>query len=505
MNSGILKGMRVLDLSRMLSGPYATMLLADHGAEVIKVESLEGDSSRRSGPFERSDKKNSWSGYFISLNRNKKSVCLNLKHEDDIFFFKELVKHSDVLVENFRPGVMRRLGLSFENLLQINPKLVYASISGFGSEIFGESPYKNWPSYDVVAQAMGGLISLTGYDEKTPVKVGPGIADIFSGSLLSFGIMASILKSREIGKGQLVEVAMYDAIVSMCERAIYQYDFTKIIPNPEGNGHPLLAPFGIYKAKDGFVAIGIVEDPYWDILKKIINLNEVLDDLKFGTISLRAKNRSELNTLVNNWTSNFKKKELIKLLGGKIPFGPVNNAKEIFEDTHVSNRGMLLKIKKPLNNGETWKIAGNPIKFLGFDALCHPPPTLDEHKKKYSSFLKFDELAKTKPIFQPQKEDYKCTIILKGGTKKEQKFDAISFSWLVSEKTYLICNLKKTQSIFLTKDYYSSVNFYFSKVSTKKCVNEDQLSLLNSYLSNKKISKKNFIYLGDEILLAVDT
>ena len=178
---GILKGIRVLDLSRMLSGPYATMLLADHGAEVIKIESAEGDTSRRSGPFEKKDVKGDWSGYFISLNRNKKSISLNLKNRDDIVFLKKLIKKSDVLVENFRPGVMKRLGLSFDEVSKINPRIVYGSINGFGSEIFGESPYKNWPSYDVVAQAMGGLISLTGYNEETPLKVGPGIADIFSG------------------------------------------------------------------------------------------------------------------------------------------------------------------------------------------------------------------------------------------------------------------------------------------------------------------------------------
>ena len=269
--TGILQGVRVLDLSRMLSGPYATMLLADHGAEVIKIESSEGDTSRRSGPFNESDKKKEWSGYFVSLNRNKKSIYLNLKNEEDLIFLKKLIEKSDVLVENFRPGVMKRLGLSFDEVSKINSRIVYGSISGFGSEFFGESPYKNWPSYDVVAQAMGGLISLTGYDERTPLKVGPGIADIFSGSLLSFGLLASILKSRTSGQAQYVEVAMYDAIVSMCERAVYQYDFNKVIPKPEGNGHPLLAPFGIYNAKDGFVAIGIVEDTYWNVLKKIID------------------------------------------------------------------------------------------------------------------------------------------------------------------------------------------------------------------------------------------
>ena len=367
--TGILQGIRVLDLSRMLSGPYATMLLADHGAEVIKIESSEGDTSRRSGPFNESDKKKEWSGYFVSLNRNKKSINLNLKNEEDLIFLKKLIEKSDVLVENFRPGVMKRLGLSFDEVSKINSRIVYGSISGFGSEFFGESPYKNWPSYDVVAQAMGGLISLTGYDERTPLKVGPGIADIFSGSLLSFGLLASILKSRTSGQAQYVEVAMYDAIVSMCERAVYQYDFNKVIPKPEGNGHPLLAPFGIYNAKDGFVAIGIVEDTYWNVLKKIIDSEDLLNDLNYGTIALRAKNRNELNKQINLWTIKFSKNELVNLLGGKVPFGPVNNVKEIFEDTHVKERNMILEIAQPFKDGKNWKVAGNPVKFKGFPSL----------------------------------------------------------------------------------------------------------------------------------------
>ena len=323
--TGILQGVRVLDLSRMLSGPYATMLLADHGAEVIKIEGSEGDTSRRSGPFNESDKKKEWSGYFVSLNRNKKSINLNLKNEEDLIFLKKLIEKSDVLVENFRPGVMERLGLSFDEVSKINSRIVYGSISGFGSEFFGDSPYKNWPSYDVVAQAMGGLISLTGFDERTPLKVGPGIADIFSGSLLSFGLLASILKSRTSGQAQYVEVAMYDAIVSMCERAVYQYDLNKVIPKPEGNGHPLLAPFGIYNAKDGFVAIGIVEDIYWNVLKKIINCKALLNDSNYGTIALRAKNRNELNKQINLWTKKFSKKEL------------ANSVKSILSGTIISN------------------------------------------------------------------------------------------------------------------------------------------------------------------------
>ena len=504
LKAGILEGIRVLDLSRMLSGPYATMLLADHGAEVIKIESAEGDSSRRSGPFKEDDLKRNWSGYFISLNRNKKSISLNLKNGDDLAFFKKLIEKSDVLVENFRPGVMNRLGLSFDEVSKINPRIVYGSISGFGSDIFGESPYKNWPSYDVVAQAMGGLISLTGYDEENPLKVGPGIADIFSGSLLSFGLLASILKARDTGRAQFVEVAMYDAIISMCERAIYQYDFNNVIPKPEGNGHPLLAPFGIYKAKDGFIAIGIVEDSYWNILKKIIATDDILNDMKYGTISLRAQNRKELNDKINIWTERFSKKELVNLLGGKVPFGPVNNVREIFEDKHVRKRDMIFEIEQPSSKEKKWKVAGNPVKFQGFGSFNLTPPILGEHKKLYATNI--DSINSNNPrySFQPQQKDYRCKVTFSSKNNKVLELYACSFTWLKSSETYLICSVSKSEFMAF-ENYFSSVKFHFFKVIAGNDGYQDVVDLLNTKLSNKDITDVSIIDTKVEILISVKT
>ncbi len=501
---GILEGIRVLDLSRMLSGPYATMLLADHGAEVIKIESAEGDTSRRSGPFKEKDIKKDWSGYFISLNRNKKSISLNLKNGDDIAFFKKLIEMSDVVVENFRPGVMKRLGLSFDEVSKLNPRIVYGSISGFGSEIFGESPFKNWPSYDVVAQAMGGLISLTGYDEKSPLKVGPGIADIFSGSLLSFGLLASILKSRETGEAQFVEVAMYDAIVSMCERAIYQYDFNKVIPRPEGNGHPLLAPFGIYNAKDGFVAIGIVEDAYWQVLKKIIGFDDLLNDMKYGTIELRAQNRNDLNKQINFWTKQFSKRELVNLLGGKVPFGPVNNVKEIFEDRHIKNRNMILDIAQPFGKGKNWKVAGNPVKFLGFEVLNLSPPALGEHKGLYANNLDAINLSENRHSFLPQKKDYRCKITFNSKDNKVIEFFTSSFTWLKSKETYLICSVKKS-ALMPSTNSVRAVKFQFSKNTTEEDDYNEAIDFLNTKLSEKSTSEISVIDTEFEKLISVKT
>ncbi len=421
-----------------------------------------------------------------------------------LFFLKKLIKKSDVLVENFRPGVMKRLGLSFDEVSKINPRIVYGSISGFGSEIFGESPYKNWPSYDVVAQAMGGLISLTGYNEETPLKVGPGIADIFSGSLLSFGLLASILKSRETGVAQFVEVAMYDAIVSMCERAIYQYDFNNVVPRPEGNGHPLLAPFGIYNAKDGFVAIGIVEDSYWVVLKKIINFDALLNDRKYGTIALRAQNRNELNKKINLWTKQFSKKELVNLLGGKVPFGPVNNVKEIFEDAHIRKRNMILEIERPSGGGKSWKVAGNPIKFQGFESVNVRPPLLGEHKQFY--FNTFGSVNSNEPtiFFQPQKKDYICKITIRSKDNNVSEFYACSYTWLKSKETYLICSLEKGKFIPL-ENSVSSVSFNFSKVMEEDDKHKEVIDNLNIKLSMRDISEISFVHTEVEILITAKT
>ena len=350
---------------------------------------------------------------------------------------------------------------------------------------------------------MGGLISLTGYDENKPLKVGPGIADIFSGSLLSFGILASILQSRATGKSQFVEVAMYDAIVSLCERAIYQYDFNGVIPKPEGNGHPLLAPFGIYTAKDGFIAIGIVENSYWTVLKEIINSDELNSDLKYGTIALRAKNRNELNKQINIWTKRFSKKELGILLGAKVPFGPVNSVKELFEDEHVRNRNMILEIEQPFDKEKSWKIAGNPVKFKGFDSFTLTPPILGEHKNFYAKNFKPKISNQEKNFFQPQKKDYRCKVTFTNKDNKAFELYANSFTWLNSKETYLICGINKNE-FKPHEDFLKSVNFYFHELAQQKDEHKEDIELLNIKLSDKDISEVSLIDTETEVLVSTN-
>lgn len=363
MSTQILKGLRVLDLSRMLSGPYCTMHLADHGAEVIKIEGLTGDTSRGNGPFRDDDPEHAWAGYFVSLNRGKKSVQLDLKTQEGKTAFRALAATADVIVENFRPGVMDRLDLSYESLAEANPRLVYAAIRGFGDPRTGESPYANWPSYDVVAQAMGGLMSITGPDPQSPTKTGPGVGDIFTGMMMAFGIMAALREADATGKGQFVDVAMYDAMISLCERMVYLHDMTGLVPGPEGNGHPFLSPFGLYPAADGHVALGIVDDAFWRRLAELMRRSDLGEDARFATRSARAAHAAEIDSIVSAWTGQRSKAQLTGILGGQVPFGPLNSIADIAKDPHVSARGMLAQVSGPDHLQKPWTVAANPLRF----------------------------------------------------------------------------------------------------------------------------------------------
>ena len=247
---GPLQGLRILDLTHALAGPFCTQVLADLGADVVKLEPPQtGDMARLSGPFHPSDEERMDSGYFHSINRNKRSIVLDLKNEQGREILKALLPSFDVLVENFRAGVMDSLGLSYETLARKCPKLVYAAIRGFGDPRGGISPYVDWPAYDVVAQAMGGIIGITGTDAEHPTKVGSGVGDTIPALYLAIGILAAVLHAREKGHGQFVDVAMVDAVLGACERIVHQRSFGKVNAVPEGNHHPFITPFGIFPRK----------------------------------------------------------------------------------------------------------------------------------------------------------------------------------------------------------------------------------------------------------------
>lgn len=357
--NGALKGLKIIDLTMMLAGPFATMLLGDQGATIIKIEPVKGgDMTRALG---KGQKDMPFGGYFQSINRNKLSIALDLKTEAGKEVLRRLVREADVLVENYRVGVMDRLGLSYESLAKINPKLVYATVRGFGDPRTGKSPYADWPAFDVIAQAMGGIMGITGPDAQTPLKIGPGVGDIVPAMLMTIGILSAVRHAEKTGEGQFVDVGMYDAILALCERIVYQHSYDGTVPGPEGNSHPLLCPFGLFPAKDGWVSIACPRDHFWKILAENMGRPELGEDERYALNAERVARNAEVVELVSGWTKILTKKQLAECLGGKIPFGPVNNVVDIFNDPHTAVREMLPQVEQP--GRAPVRIAGTPIRM----------------------------------------------------------------------------------------------------------------------------------------------
>jgi len=378
---GALNDIRVIDLTQALAGPFGTMILADHGADVIKVESLSGDMSRGAGPFFPDDEQKTHGGYFQSVNRNKRSVALDLKSDSGRAALMQLVRTADVVVENFRHGVMEKLGLSYETLSAENPKLVYACLRGFGDARTGNSDYIDWPAFDVVAQAMGGIMSVTGPDEATPTKVGPGIGDIAPGMFMAFGILAAVHHARNSGQGQFVDVSMVDGVLSVSERMVYQHYIADKTPAPEGNHHPFLAPFGMFPTKDGFVTIAAPQDDFYRILCEALDAPELLAEEEEVTIGWRMGHRAEIIEAVSKVTANFTKAEIKQRIGGKVPMGNVMDMADIAADPYFEARDMLPKIDVP-GSAHQAPVAGTPIKMTETPGGVHARgPYIGEHTK----------------------------------------------------------------------------------------------------------------------------
>jgi crotonobetainyl-CoA:carnitine CoA-transferase CaiB-like acyl-CoA transferase len=358
---GALSDIKIIDLTQMLAGPYGTMMLADHGALVVKVEPPEGDITRQAGPFADDDTERALGGYFQSVDRNKRSVCLDLKTSEGTTALKALVRDADALVENFRAGVMERLGLSYEVLREINPRLVYGALRGFGDGRTGASPYKDWPAFDVIAQAMGGIMAITGSDPNTPTKIGPGVGDIVPGMMLAFGVLAAVHNAKRTGVGQFVDVSMVDAVLAVCERTVWQSSVQGLVPGPEGNHHPFLCPFGLFPAADGFIAVAAQQDSFFEIFCNGIDAPQLAADRLFADRGSRTKNRHALILELNKRTQLFTKAELTTRLGGLIPFGPVLNIAEIERDPHFTVREMIVEVEQP--GARPIRIAGVPIKM----------------------------------------------------------------------------------------------------------------------------------------------
>ncbi len=361
----------VLDLSRVLAGPYCTMMLADHGANIYKIEPPKvGDDSRAFGPFVGKE-----SAYFMSLNRNKRSMVLNFKEEKHIELFKEMVKKADVVVENYRPGTMEKFGLGYDVLKEINPKIIYAACSGFGHS----GPYMLKPAYDIIVQAMGGIMSITGEEGGKPVRVGASVGDVIAGIFTAYGVMTALFDRERTGKGQKVDVSMLDCQVAVLENAIARYLTSGAVPEPIGNRHPSITPFASFTAQDGHIIVGAGNDRLWTNLCKVLNREDLLTNPKFVDNSNRTANFRELHAILDEIMSHKTIQEWLDLLEKQgIPCAPINTVDKIVKDPQIQQREMIVEVEHPVAGN--LKMPGVPVKMSNASKFTfQPAPLLGQH------------------------------------------------------------------------------------------------------------------------------
>jgi len=383
-----LEGIKVLDMTRVLAGPFCTMLLQDLGADVLKLEMPgTGDDSRHFGPF-----KEGRSLYFVSINRGKRSMTLNLKNDSGKDVFRRMVKDSDVLVENFRPGVMEKLGLGWDELHEINPRLIYAASSGYGHT----GPDSQKPAYDILAQAEGGIMSITGWPGGDPVRVGCSMGDITAALFTANGIMAALYQRESTGEGQKIDVAMLDCQVAILENALARYQVAGVPPQPLGNRHPTITPFQAYKTADDYIVVAVGNDNLWRAFTTAVERPELSTDERFATNHARTENIETLNEIleplfvertVEQWN------EVLET--AKIPHSRINTIDKVMSHPQVLARNMVVDVDDPVAGHV--KIAGNPIKMSGFEDETTRPrvPELGEHTTEVLTSLGFttEEIA----------------------------------------------------------------------------------------------------------------
>jgi crotonobetainyl-CoA:carnitine CoA-transferase CaiB-like acyl-CoA transferase len=370
-----LKGVRVLDLSRVLAGPYCTMLMGDLGAEVIKVERPKtGDETRAWGPpFAGGE-----SAYYLCINRNKKSITINLQTQKGKDITKALVKISDVLVENFLPGTMERLGLGYQVLKEINPGLIYCSITGFGQD----GPLKHMPGYDVLVSAYGGLMSITGEQDGNPVKVGVAITDVATGILAYGSIVTALFVRQKTGRGQRIDLSLLETQVSALVNMASSYLVGGVIPRRWGTAHEAIVPYQAFKAKDKFIVITIGNDKLWAKFCNAIGCQDLVDNPKFKTNPLRVKNRTELIQILGEVIEKKTCKEWLEIFSREsIPAAPINTIDEVFADPQVLHRQMLVEIDHPTIG--KLKMTGLPAKYSDTKpSIRLAPPLLGQHTQE---------------------------------------------------------------------------------------------------------------------------
>ena len=372
--AGPLEKVRVLDMTWALAGPYCSMLLSDLGAEVIKVENPEGgDTSRKNFPFVKEV-----SSYFLSVNRGKKSVTVNLQHPRGKEIVLSLAKKSDVLVENFRPGVMDRLGLGYAAMREANPKIIYAACSGFGRT----SPYAHRPAYDVIVQGMGGTLSITGEEGGPPVRVGFSIGDIGGGMFTALGILSALHERERSGQGQMVDVAMLDCQMALLENAFTRFFATGEVPERIGTRHPVQTPFQALPTKDGYIVVAVARQDWWEKFCQVINRLDLISDERFKTNPIRTKNHKDLEEILSaitrtrttsQWVADMEKAD--------IACGPVNTVPQVAGDPHTLAREMITQVNH--TQAGMLRVVNSPIKLSRTPVkLERASPMLGEHTEE---------------------------------------------------------------------------------------------------------------------------
>jgi CoA:oxalate CoA-transferase len=371
---GPLNGVTVVDLTRVLAGPYCTMILADLGAEVIKVETPDGgDDSRSFMPIVSGR-----SAYFMSINRGKKSVALNLKNADDRAHFEKLLERADVLVENFRGGTMEKLGYGWDTLHARFPRLIYAAVSGFGHT----GPYAKKAAYDMIVQAMSGVMSITGTPGGPPVRVGVSIGDITAGLFCAIGVNAALYHRAQTGEAQKIDIGMLDAQVAILENAVANYFATGQNPGPLGTRHGSIAPFAVFEAADGPIVIAAGNDTLFTALCGAIGKPALAADPRFATNEARVANVSELTAIMNAALASKGKQDWLHILDAAgVPCGPINTIKDVVQDPQIRARNMIVSTVDPVIGG--MEMPGNPIKLSAFpdSPTRHDAPDLDEDRE----------------------------------------------------------------------------------------------------------------------------
>ena len=371
-----LEGITVLDLTRVVAGPYAGSILGDFGARVIKIEVPgRGDDARGYGPY-----RNGESVYYANLNHNKQGITLNLKTEEGKAIFRRLVSKADVVIENYRPGVMDKLGLGYEELKKINPRLIYGAVSGFGS--YG--PYAMRPGYDIISQGMGGLMSVTGAEGGEPTRSGNAMGDILGGMNLVMGVLLALEARHRTGVGQRVDVSLVDSVVASLENAYVRYFESGKLPVRMGNAYASIAPYDTYHAKDGYVIIARGNQKLYEkFCNEVVEMPWMITDERFLTVPLRVKNNKAQKAEVEKWTMQHTVDEVVDIVLGKgIPAGPIYDVKQITENEHIAGaREMFIEVDHPVIG--SMKVNGNPIKLMDMMPRVNmPAPTLGQHNRE---------------------------------------------------------------------------------------------------------------------------